>query len=319
MRVGAGVGGLKIAMGVIVAALLAAGCAAPLPQAATTVPTVMVAVAAPPLSPTPPPSATPTATASPTHTRTPTATPTATPTPGPTPDGQVREAQVPILMYHYVSELPPDADAIRRDLTVSPGDFEAQLAFLRDAGYTGISLDELVGYLAAGRPLPANPIVLTFDDGYADAYSHAFPLLQRYGFRGTFFVITGFLDESRPGYLTWAQAAEMQAAGMHIAAHSATHPELTRLGDEALVAEVQGARDAIEAHLQTPVRYFCYPSGRYDERTIAALQAAGYWAAVTTAGGITHSTGALFELDRVRVHGGGGAEQLQAALAYWAE
>ncbi len=317
MRVHAEARLLRAALGIVVAGVLAAGCTASpgVPRAAVPTPTPTPTTGAT-ATPSPPPSPMPTATASPAGTPTP--TPTATPTQGPTPDGQAREAEVPILMYHYISDLPPDADAIRRDLTVAPADFEAQLAYLRDAGYTGVTLDDLIGYLAAGRPLPAKPVVLTFDDGYADAYSGAFPLLKQYGFPGTFFVITSFLDEGRPGYLTWEQAAQMQAAGMEIEAHSVTHPDLTGLGDDALVAEVQGAREAIEAHLHAPVRYFCYPSGRYDQRTIAALQAAGYWAAVTTAGGSTHTSGELFELARVRVHGGGGAGQLEAALAYYA-
>ncbi len=270
------------------------------------------------------PTSTPTANLSPTATATmtPTPPPTLTPTPtlpAPTPDGQLRTACVPILMYHYVSEPPADADAIRRDLSVSPREFDAQLAYLQAEGYTSISLEDLVRNLTIGRPLPPKPIVFTFDDGYADNYDNALPLLEQHGFRGTFFVITGLLDERRGGYLTWEQAAEMQARGMEIEAHSAWHPDLRILGDEQLQAEALGARQAIEAHLQQPVRFFCYPSGRYDGRTLAALRSAQYWAAVTTEAGALHASNGLLALSRIRIHGGNDLEQLKALLRYYTE
>ncbi|MCS7261247.1 MAG: polysaccharide deacetylase family protein, partial [Anaerolineae bacterium] len=101
--------------------------------------------------------------------------------PVPTPDGVARTVDVPILMYHYISKPPPDADRYRRDLSLAPEDFEAHLAWLRSQGYQGITLHALVFHLVAGWPLPEKPIVLTFDDGYRDHYTNAFPLLQRYG------------------------------------------------------------------------------------------------------------------------------------------
>ena len=78
-------------------------------------------------------------------------------------------------MYHYISEPPPGADVYRRDLSVAPADFEAQLAWLRDQGYESITLTDLVYNLALGWPLPDEPIVITFDDGYVDNYTNAFP------------------------------------------------------------------------------------------------------------------------------------------------
>ena len=91
---------------------------------------------------------------------------------------------------HYVGSTPPDADIYRRDLTVSPRALESQLAWLRGQGFTAIALDDIYAAFKQGAPLPPKPIILTFDDGYADAYTHAFPLLRRYGMTGTFFVVT---------------------------------------------------------------------------------------------------------------------------------
>ena len=95
--------------------------------------------------------------------------PTATPLPLPTPDGVLRTLRVPILMYHYISVSPPGADAVRRDLSVSPEALEAHLRYLQQEGYTAITLRDLSMALQCGYPLPPKPIVLTFDDGYRDA------------------------------------------------------------------------------------------------------------------------------------------------------
>ena len=122
--------------------------------------------------------------------------PTPTPTPVPLPD----QAQVPVLMYHYVSALPPNPDGIRRDLTVSPENFEAQLQYLAEAGYHAITLTDLALHLTQGYPLPEKPIILTFDDGYSDAYKVVFPLLLDYGFTATFFVL------ATPAHFEYASA-----------------------------------------------------------------------------------------------------------------
>ncbi|MGD2207243.1 MAG: polysaccharide deacetylase family protein, partial [Anaerolineae bacterium] len=176
---------------------------------------------------TPTHSRTPTPTHTATATHTPTHPPTATPTPlRPTPDGLHREARVPILMYHYISDPPPGANAYRRDLSVSPEAFDAQLRYLKREGYQTITLNDLALHLTVGKPLPPKPIILTFDDGYTDAYVYAFPLLRRHGFVGTFFLISGPMDANSPEHLSWAEVEEMHAAGMKFEPHSYDHPDM---------------------------------------------------------------------------------------------
>ena len=249
----------------------------------------------------------------------PTPSPQATPGPPllPTPDGQARVARVPILMYHYVGENPPDADAIRLDLTVPPDRFEAQLAYLRQAGYSSITLEDLVLYLTTGRPLPEKPVIFTFDDGYLDNFLYAFPLLRQYGFGGTFFVVTQFLDEGRAGYMSWQQARLMQANGMEIESHGVSHEDLAGAPAEFVAEQLKASRARIEKELGKPVRFFAYPFGRYDQRTIEELEVAGYWAAVTTEGGAVHSGDDLFRLTRVRVHGSHDLDRFVATLDYY--
>lgn len=249
---------------------------------------------------------------------TPTATSTPTPEPLPTPDGVTRTLRVPILMYHYISEPPPDADAIRRDLSIRPEVFEEHLRFLKEAGYTSISLADLALALEAGYPLPEKPIILTFDDGYRDNFEVAFPLLQQYGFKATFFLLTAPLDAQDPAYISWEQAVALDAAGMELGAHGYTHVDLRGRTVDYLVWQVLGSKEAIEARIRKPVRFFCYPSGQYDDLTIRVLHSAGYWGAVTTEAGDLHRSGELFTLRRVRVHGRYTAEALADVLEWFA-
>jgi peptidoglycan/xylan/chitin deacetylase (PgdA/CDA1 family) len=221
----------------------------------------------------------------------------------PTPVSLPEKADVPILMYHYVSELPPDADRLRRDLTVLPEEFAAQLQYLADAGYHPISLTDLYLYLTQGYPLPESPIVLTFDDGYRDAYEVVFPLLLDYGFTATFFVLSSPAHYESEGYLTWAQMKEMSDAGMDIQGHGRDHVDLRGRSYDYLVYQILGIQEAIHHHTGRLPRFFCYPAGQYDADVIAVLKSAGYWGAVTTEWGQEHTLDGLFVMPRLRVRG----------------
>jgi len=235
-------------------------------------------------------------------------------TPAPTPVPLPEQAEVPILMYHYVSELPPDPDVYRLDLTVKPEDFRAQLQYLADAGYHTITLTDLYLYLTQGYPLPEKPIILTFDDGYRDAYEVVFPMLLEYGFTGTFFILATPAHFEWPEYLTWAQMKEMADAGMEIQAHGRDHVDLRGRSYDYLVYQILGAQEAIQYHVGRPARFFCYPSGRYDSDVVAVLKAAGYWGAVTTEWGKVQTMDQLFTMPRIRVRGQGTLESYIANL-----
>ena len=233
----------------------------------------------------------------------PTASPLPTPVPlTPTAD-PLRIAQVPILMYHYISTPPANADRIRRDLSVSPENFEAQLKYLSDNGYKTISLYDLHANLSSGAPLPPKSIILTFDDGYRDAYEHAFPLLRKYGMVGTFFVVTDFASSANPDYMHWDQIQEISRAGMNIESHSRTHIDLRNRDLPKLIWETLGPLEAIEAYTGKRPRFFCYPFGRYDDDVIRVLKSEYMLGAVTTAYGKTHRLSNALTWDRVRIHG----------------
>ncbi len=219
-------------------------------------------------------------------------------------------------MYHHVEIPARGADDVRKDLSVAPAAFEEQLSYLKEQGYEGITLDDLALYLTVGKPLPPKPVILTFDDGYRDAYTHAFPLLQRYGFVGTFFVVTKPLDESNPDWLSWDQVKEMHAAGMVFEPHSYDHPDMRRRTVDFLTYEILASKQAVEARTGEPCRFFAYPSGRYDARVIQVLRSADFWGAVLTEQGATHRAGDLFELTRVRVRGGESLDTFVQVLGF---
>jgi len=108
----------------------------------------------------------------------------------------------------------------------------------------------------------------------------------------------------------------MDAAGMDIEAHCYSHMDLRNRTTNYLVWQVLGAKEAIEARTNKPVRFFCYPSGKHDQHVIDVLQATGYWAAVTTVEGVEQRSNALFELPRIRVRGSYDLEALVGQMQY---
>ena len=216
-------------------------------------------------------------------------------------DGTLRRVRVPILMYHYVGELPPDADPYRIDLTVSEPLFRAHLHYLADEGYTTISFYDLDQALQDGHPLPEKPVILTFDDGHIDHYQAVLPALLEFNMTGTFFLITGRLDATDPAYITWEQAREMTQAGMSMEAHTKHHTDLRQRDIDHLTYEIIGSIASIEAQTGHTPRIFAYPGGRYDPAAVSFLETTPIIRAVTTEFGAYHTTDNRLLLPRLRV------------------
>jgi peptidoglycan/xylan/chitin deacetylase (PgdA/CDA1 family) len=186
---------------------------------------------------------------------------------------------VPVLMYHSIG----GADR----LAVRPEAFAEQLAYLRDAGYTALPFG------ARDRPV-ARPVVITFDDGYADFHEYALPVLDRFGFAATVFVTTGWLRDAGPyaagrppgPMLTWAQTAEAAATGIEIGAHGHSHAQLDQLGTRALREELRRSRDLLGERLGRPVRAMAYPYGYSSARVRHEVLACGYTAACAVANAV---------------------------------
>lgn len=231
------------------------------------------------------------------------------------PDEQLRTVQVPVLMYHYLSEVPIDADIYRRDLSVTPDLFAAHLDRIAAEGYTVIRLYDLAAYLLQGTPLPPKAVVITFDDGYRDNYENAFPLLHERNMTATFFVVMEFINRERPEYLTWPMVQEMAAAGMSFEAHGVDHTSLRGRTRPDLEFQALRSYETLQNAVGLRARFVSYPAGEYDEQTIAAFQDAGYWAGFTTVQGATHRSDDLFRLPRVRVRGTTSPDELARLLA----
>jgi peptidoglycan/xylan/chitin deacetylase (PgdA/CDA1 family) len=230
-------------------------------------------------------------------------TPTPTATPLPTPDGETRTLEVPILMYHHITQAAPGASRVQKDLSVSPARFREQVQWLQKAGYHTITFKQLTYHLALGWPLPDKPIILTFDDGYRDIFDNAFPILAEHGFVGTFYLVTYPIDEGHPEYLTWDQVKAMHDGGMEFGAHSYTHPDLVGKTVDYIVWQTVGSKEAIESRIGEPVRTFAYPSGSYDQQVIDVIQSAHFWTGITTRYGTEVQSGELFEIPRIRIRG----------------
>jgi peptidoglycan/xylan/chitin deacetylase (PgdA/CDA1 family) len=209
---------------------------------------------------------------------------------------------VPILMYHYIRVNPDSRDRMGFNLSVTPADFAAQMDWLARSGFHTITTEDLHSYLTGARGLPSKPVILTFDDGYADFYTTALPLLRSHGFNADTYVVSGFVG--KPGYMTSAQIREADRSGIEIGAHTVNHADLVRTSISGVRAEVGDSKRFLEALLGHPVVSFCYPSGKFSAAVASEVAAAGFHTATTTRFGYTHSLADQLVWTRVRVSGG---------------
>ena len=218
------------------------------------------------------------------------------PAPLPNPPKEIR---LPILMFHHIGDAPSDADEIRRNLTVSAADFEAMMAYLKQAGYTTVSEKQLFKTFFSAEALPAKPVMLTLDDGYLDNYLVAAPILEKYGLQATFYIVTELVGT--PEYMSWEQVAALDSKGMDIGSHTCAHLDLTDLSGADLKHELTDSAASIQAHLDHPVYWLCYPAGKFDADVELYAREGGYLLATTTNPGEQQSSNDPYGLLRYRV------------------
>lgn len=229
----------------------------------------------------------------------------------PTPSPDLSKAnRVPILMYHHVRVNPDPADSIGERLSVEPEDFEAQMSFLARNGYRTVSLRDIDTL----KPGQGRPVIITFDDGYANFYETAYPILRRYGFTAAIYVITDLADCR--GHLTWEQIRELAGRGMVIGSHTVGHPDLTAVSARELRAQLVESRSRLELMLDKQVLDFSYPSGAFNSMVEAAVRHAGYKTAVTTQPGFYSPGQDRLALPRVRVYGGMTIAEFRVAIGH---
>jgi peptidoglycan/xylan/chitin deacetylase (PgdA/CDA1 family) len=224
-----------------------------------------------------------------------------------------RNITLPILMYHYV-RTPPSmrSDLLGYKLSVSPADFTGQMDWLSMHGYHPVDFNDVRAYFTGAQPLPANPVVITFDDGYADLYTTAYPILAAHGFKAVAYIVSGFVGWTL--YVSAAQVVQMDQNGIEIASHTVDHANLARSSYASVMRELVDSKHALEGIVGHPVLDFAYPSGQFNAQTVAAVQQAGYDTAVTTMFSVDHSIADRYVWTRVRVGGGESLAEFTSSL-----
>jgi peptidoglycan/xylan/chitin deacetylase (PgdA/CDA1 family)/GT2 family glycosyltransferase len=223
--------------------------------------------------------------------------------------------RLPILMYHRIATSGPESLAPYR---VAPAAFEQQLRFLQAAGYYSVTLEQWREAAAGLRTLRGKPILLTFDDGYRDFATDAWPLLSRYGFGALVLLVTdrvgGQSEWDRPfgevfPLMGWEEILALQHDGCEFGAHTVAHPPLTSLDPAGIVREVAGARAVLERRLGRPVRTIAYPYGDFDPIVRHLTGACGFVFGLTCHSAPAQWSHPLLELPRLEVSGADGLER----------
>jgi peptidoglycan/xylan/chitin deacetylase (PgdA/CDA1 family) len=209
---------------------------------------------------------------------------------------------VPILYYHYIRINPNPLDRVGFSLSTPPAMFRMQMQYLADHGFHVVSLHQAVTAIKNHSGLPARPVVLTFDDGYADFYSTAIPILRSHGFTATSFVISGRMGWG--GFMTPSQVVAADGMGFTIGAHTVDHVALAAQAPARALWEMQQSKLTLEGLLGHPVLDFAYPYGSFNSYDMTLARNLGFETAASTMFGSVHSAGQLFYLSRMRIGGG---------------
>ncbi len=226
-------------------------------------------------------------------------TPLPTPTPIPYPPKDWHCVKVPILMYHHVEPLEEAKKEGHAPLTVDSGIFAAQMQYLADHGYHIITLQTLSDFFDAKANLPPNAVVLTFDDGYADFYTYAVPILESHQFKSDLFVPTGLMEN--PGYLTWEQIKSASQRGVSIDHHTWSHANIAQTNETFFHRELDIASQQLIERGYGPVKIFAYPYGNHNGQDKVELSKRGFTLAVTTIQGQVQCKEDRLALRRTRV------------------
>lgn len=218
---------------------------------------------------------------------------------------------IAVLCYH---DFQPVA---KNDMTNTPSNFEAHMKWLRDHGYETLSIDELVAIMKGKKPEPAKAVVLTFDDGYEGVYKYAYPVLKKYGFKGTLFLVTSVMGNEAPPmpHLTWPQIeqmdrenvirAEVHAYAMHIKLGQLLEQE-KKEGKEPtdIINDLKRAKGEIEDHTHRRVDFIAWPFGDYNTDLIRLAAKLGFYAMIDTEYGVNRPGDSVMKIKRLRLSSG---------------
>jgi peptidoglycan/xylan/chitin deacetylase (PgdA/CDA1 family) len=217
---------------------------------------------------------------------------------------------VAVLMYHQICNYP---DPRFSEYTVTLKAFRRQMSWLKRAGYESVRVEELLAWRAGTANLPRRSVVITFDDGFAEAVAHAAPILEEHGLRGVFFIVAGLVGQPSHWLVReigtdfpladWHALRRLFANGHECGAHTLSHPRLSQLAPERCAQELSESRTLLEDGLQREIRDLAYPFGAHNDDTLAATEAAGFRTAFTTESRRCSREDPALALPRIHVSG----------------
>ena len=218
--------------------------------------------------------------------------------------------KIPILMYHMIRQT---GDPKEKKYCCHPEAFKRQMAYLKKAGYQVIGLDDLINCIKDGTTLLQKSIAITFDDGFADNYDNAFPVLQEYGFPATMFVVSQLVgrtnewmqEEGFPARKLsgWEELKDMSKNGITIGSHTTTHASLIDVEKKSAMHEIINSKSELEEALGKSIHFFAYPYGLFNEQIEEVVREAGYLGACSIRSGFNSAHLSPFALKRIEVYG----------------
>ena len=202
----------------------------------------------------------------------------------------------PILEYHMVQEYTPEDGY---DFNVPPEDFKAQLEYLKENGYTTISIRDFLRAKKGLQELPEKQIILTFDDGYVSNYTELLPILEEYNVKATIFMVTN--DIGRKNYMDWDQLKDIQKRGVEVGSHTANHLPVTGIDLDKARDELKLSKLLMEWNGMATIYTFSYPNGKYSDEIVKILGEEEYLAAVTGDGGLNTFDTNPYLLQRINI------------------
>jgi peptidoglycan/xylan/chitin deacetylase (PgdA/CDA1 family) len=218
-------------------------------------------------------------------------------------DVQIR---VPILYYHQVAE------GISPKQGIYPNVFEVQVDYLRRKGYQSIGFEDLANSLLTGHPLPHRPVIISFDDGYLNTYTTAYPILKKAGFTATTFIVSGFIGElctwegcegNEAPLMTREQILIMSADGFTFGGHTQAHKKLVNISKEEAKIDIEQGKKDLENLLQKRVSAFAFPYGDFNNQVVSLVKECGFITARTVHTDNTHRREDLLKLRCVKING----------------
>lgn len=203
--------------------------------------------------------------------------------------------KIPVLGYHSID---PD-DSNKSPISISVDLFKEHMQVIHDNGYTTLTMKQLEDCLLHNKPIPEKSVVITFDDGYLNNYTLAFPVLKEFNMNATIFIISSLLDGNK--YMTPENVKELSNYGIDIQGHTVSHGDLATLSYEEQLKELKDSKEYIENITDKPVFSIAYPFGSYNEDTLKASKDAGYTMSFTVKRGLAEREDKQYEIDRILI------------------